>query len=604
MKLAFVAAAMAALGILALYTYRGRIAQTRLAGNEERHVPPVLIPGVAEPAELRIEPIAVIVPTPPERMLGDAMKQVGTQGGPSALAPALDRILSQYPDYSDGYVLRLSSLCEQGEREALLLDINNALKYIGTSRVGKDSLNSLLSMRAKIEHANGDDATALEDLDKSIHANLGDAEELADSSGATAPEQSASACTWTLPDMDALVHSFPHDYRAYMFRGLYYSSFVLWNEPSIKLARGDFQKAGELNPKSALPPFFSAATLKRGYSFKRLGLSEAQRDDLNRTLLNELNAALTLDPTLLPALADRAEAYLELRHFIQAIPDYTKILSLNPSDYGAYNDRALAKMQLGNTYEAISDFSDAIKYKKRVLQESSSYENRADAYIKTQQWDLAVQDLTTAISLQICAVAILGNIHQFRSLYPEYKSASDEAVARKLNQTFFPNMTYEDFSKGFLHTNPDFDSTIVPDMYMKRSDAYLKAGYWHEAAVEYRRAVGGFSSYADSIERWRGIGEQQTEPVTFIDLKTFDDTRRDSAKLWIKVVPRSSSDSATPYSVEQDEMNCDARQIRTVSYVNYDGAGNALSSRESEKWTSVIPETLGETLFNGMCRNH
>ncbi len=51
-------------------------------------------------------------------------------------------------------------------------------------------------------------------------------------------------------------------------------------------------------------------------------------------------------------------------------------------------------------------------------------------------------------------------------------------------------------------------------------------------------------------------------------------------------------------------MNCDARQLRTASFVNYDSAGNALASRESDKWTSVIPDTLGETLFNSMCRNH
>jgi hypothetical protein len=38
---------------------------------------------------------------------------------------------------------------------------------------------------------------------------------------------------------------------------------------------------------------------------------------------------------------------------------------------------------------------------------------------------------------------LLSNIKQFRAIYPEYKTASDEAVARKLNQTFFPNMKYE-----------------------------------------------------------------------------------------------------------------------------------------------------------------
>jgi hypothetical protein len=66
----------------------------------------------------------------------------------------------------------------------------------------------------------GDDSAAMEDLDKAIHANIADATEFVNSE-ATAPEKSASACTWTLPEMDGLVQRFPNDYRAYLFRGLY-----------------------------------------------------------------------------------------------------------------------------------------------------------------------------------------------------------------------------------------------------------------------------------------------------------------------------------------------------------------------------------------------
>jgi hypothetical protein len=84
-------------------------------------------------------------------------------------------------------------------------------------------------MRAKVGHANGEDFAALEDLDKAIHANVADAAQFVNS-GATAPEKSASACTWTLPEMDALVQRFPNDYRAYLFRGLYYGFFVQWSE--------------------------------------------------------------------------------------------------------------------------------------------------------------------------------------------------------------------------------------------------------------------------------------------------------------------------------------------------------------------------------------
>ena len=591
---------VAALGLLAVFAYRVEVSHTQSSGPVEHSIVPILLPGVPEPEEMRVEPIPVVVPTAPERMLGDAMQQVGNKSGPAALLPALDRIIARYPDYADAYVMRLGSLCDGGDRTAILSSINSALKYISSSRASKDSAGSLLSMRAKVEHTNGDDSAAMEDLDKAVHANLADAVQFVNS-GATAPEKIASACTWTQPDMDALVQSFPNDYRAYLFRGLYYGFFVQWNQDSLKPAIENLRKAGAINASSALPHFFSAHVLNRAFSIKRLGMSDAQRDDLNHTALNELTTALMLDPNLLPALNDRAEGYFELKQFQQALPEYDRILTLMPTDAGAYNDRGLAKMQLGDMYGAISDFGEAIKNKKRELLNSSSYENRADAYMKTQQWDLAIHDVTTAISLQTGGAALLSNIKQFRALYPEYKAASDEAVARKLNQTFYPNMKYEDFSKGFLHNTEPFASTVIPDLYMKRSDAYLKSGNWHNAAMEYRRAVDGFPSYADAIDRWREISSQRDSHV-LIDMKTFDDTRNESAKLWVKQV-QGSNDAAGPYSVQQDEFNCGARQMRTQSVTDHDASGNVTRGLENDKWVSVVPDTLGEVLFSGICRN-
>jgi hypothetical protein len=38
-----------------------------------------------------------------------------------------------------------------------------------------------------------------------------------------------------------------------------------------------------------------------------------------------------------------------------------------------------------------------------------------------------------------------------------------------------------------------------------------------------------------------------------------------------------------------------------LSFANYDATGNLKGSREGGAWESVIPDTLGETLFNGSC---
>src|SRR5215470_16216564 len=108
-----------------------------------------------------------------------------------------------------------------------------------------------------------------------------------------------------------------------------------------------------------------------------------------------------------------------------------------------------AKMLSLSPYEAITDFTNAIKIEGRELLKSSAYEGRAGAYMRTYEWDLAIKDLTNAISLQI-AGGVVGNVSQFRAIYPEYGAASDEAIAQKLNQTFYPDIKYEDFSQRFL----------------------------------------------------------------------------------------------------------------------------------------------------------
>jgi len=635
-------------GIVTVVEYHPHINRSQTASPLKPHRRPILIPGVQEPEEMRVEPFPIHILSAPEQMLWLKGNDSGKRDGSLAV---LNRVLAKYPNYSDGYVMRLGLLCDSHDHAAILSDINSALKYISSSQAGKDSLGSLLSMRAKVKHDNGDDAGAMEDLDEAIHANLTNATNFVNS-GSMNPGKSASSCTWTEPDMDALLQRFPTDYRAYLFRGLYYSRFTISIQDSLKPALENFRKSSEMNPGSALPHFFSADMLRLVSSLSAIWaeylkkLSDVPQfrqnvydksheeqvrrqqipsvgdlcklvkryrgslndmssfhDDLNRVCLKELNAALTLDPSLPPALCDRAEVYFELKQFQQAIPDYNKILTLNPTDAGAYNDRALAKMQLGQSYDAISDFDKAIENKERELQKSSSYENRADAYMKTQQWDHAIRDLTTAISLETGGVVLAMNIKQFRALYPEYTIATDEAVAHKLNQTFFPSLKYEDFSKDFLKEGiykDFFPSTIIPEIYLKRSNAYLKAGNWRRAAIDFRRAVNGFPNYATAIDRWREADAQKNGHI-YVDMQTIDYTHADAIKLWIKRA-HDSNKASSPYFLQQYELNCSARTIHTVSVVNYDSLGNVIGSRESDKWESVVPDTLGETLLNGICK--
>jgi tetratricopeptide (TPR) repeat protein len=258
---------------------------------------------------------------------------------------------------------------------------------------------------------------------------------------------------------------------------------------------------------------------------------------------------------------------------------------------------ALAKMLSGSPYEAISDFTEAIKIEGRELLKSSAYEGRADAYMQTREWDLAIKDLNTAISLQI-ASSVVGNVRQFRTIYPEYGAASDEAVAQKLNQTFYPDMKYEDFSAHFL-TGLPLSSTVIPGLYIKRSDAYLRKGDWRSAVMDFRRATNGFPDYAEAIDRWRQFG-QTSGAYNYINMENFDEARDGSVKLSIKRA-RGGNDASGPYELYRFELSCSAEKIRTLSWAEYDASGTRTKSGEGGRWGSIWPETLGKILEDAAC---
>jgi tetratricopeptide (TPR) repeat protein len=566
---------------------------------------PILIPGAQEPKELLVEPFPMskFEPTVPERMLGEALETSDTSK-PATLLPALNQVLAQYPDFTDGYFMRAFALCDAGsDRTAISADLNRAINSINSSRTGKESFASLLATRAKIEYLSGDYATAITDLEQALRSDLGRALEFSNSGGVK-PEKTGPMCVWTEPDLDTLVQRFAGDYRPYMFRGLYHGFFLFFEQDekaklsSLSRAFEDFNAAAKINPRSVLPHLFKAEVFSRTFGLQMMNIYNPQHDALNSKMINLLDETLAIDPDNVWALKERALMYSHLKRWRQAITDYDKALVLDPKDFATLNDRALAKIEIGDTQAAILDLDEVIRNKERQLHHSESYQARADAYMKTRQWDLAVRDLTTAISLEIGGQVLLGNINQFRALYPEYRTATDEAVARKLQQTFYPNMKYEDFADRFLHKNgsfgfPDF---VIADLYLKRLDASLRAGDWHAAKLDFRRAGRGYLSYPDAIDRWREIGPPMNARL-YIDMKTFNAERREAVTVWVK----QARDETGPYSVQQFELNCGARRTRILSSANYDSAGNFTGGRQGGDWAAIVPETLGEILYDGAC---
>ncbi|HEV3245054.1 MAG TPA: tetratricopeptide repeat protein [Candidatus Paceibacterota bacterium] len=155
--------------------------------------------------------------------------------------------------------------------------------------------------------------------------------------------------------------------------------------------------------------------------------------------------------------------------------------------------------------------------------------------------------------------------------------------------------TYTHFvGRLFLPTPDAFD---LADIYTSRADTYLKAGQYKNAAEDYARSTTlDPSSSTNTLEsdRWKDIGIDSG--VTYsIDALTLDFSKADP-NLWLKSTYADGS-----YAVQNYEFDCTNRQIKSLSATSYDTLGNVSNTTGEQDWQSIAPQTIGETLYDGMC---
>ena len=220
-------------------------------------------------------------------------------------------------------------------------------------------------------------------------------------------------------------------------------------------------------------------------------------DEFHRTGVRSLTRAIALNPKFGPAYALRADTFSKLKEYRQAIRDYDEVLELKPTREAAriaYNDRGLAKVSLGEYQSAVLDFTQSIAM--GCKESCGSYDNRAEAYIKLHNYPKAIEDINASIKQTLSHAVFLMNVDQFRRIYPEYDSVPDDAPCEKLRAMFFPAMQYGDFAKQFLIEAKDFKSTVLPDLYLKRGDAYATLKQTQKANGEYDRVSRAFPEWA------------------------------------------------------------------------------------------------------------
>jgi tetratricopeptide (TPR) repeat protein len=234
----------------------------------------------------------------------------------------------------------------------------------------------------------------------------------------------------------------------------------------------------------------------------------ANYDEGIRQEIRELTMALVIEPTFARALTERAEKYLQLAQasyadgkpsrqlFELAINDFNAAIAVGAKDQNElYCDRALALASIGSYKDAAFGYEQGMKNAKNGVEDSPFvYEQLAKVYMKLGKFNEAANLITQAIINSsgggMDAVIFGGGIRAFRTLYPEYGLLPDEILAEAVRRRYQPQFP-QSWDSDFISKRGAFDgkiaSSILPDLYVMRGDAYMKAGRHAEAVADYRR---------------------------------------------------------------------------------------------------------------------
>lgn len=558
----------------------------------------VVVDGVVEPPEL-LGPAAKI-PTISEsdRVYANAFVNLlkDMKMNESDL-PALDIFIHEYPANDVAYFWRANIEACVSKPPNLVqakhdLETYQAQKH---SDIYPSQETESLSLLAKMEVAKGHSSVALDLMEKAVTLDLGDSKNIFNTGGVK-PETTSEFCTWNLTDLNLLASVAPHDWRPQVLLGLYYQFFAKFEESYYPQAAAAYRKAAALNGRTPLIPYLQGELYNQAtFLVHKSWASSAARSE--ETSLAMFTKAVQLDPGFEPAYQGRAEAYLEKKQDAMAIRDFDKALALQPENDAIHADRGIAKAGIGRYYEAISDFGDALREKSdEDNYRPQLYQNRADGYVKVQDWRRAIDDYTSAIHLHLKSQIAVLSLAQFRGLYPEYAGVSDAVLMDKLNRFFMPQFAPDVFRK-MLQDNGKWGVSSLNDLYESRGDAYLRLGDYGKAIRDFQRIFVGIPNFANVTERWRSLGTFGHGEIFYIDVKSSEVPLGRTPRIWVKRVgPKQST-------VMAFALDCSGRKLQVTSSVVYDLNNNTVGGSEvAEGWSDVAPDTLGEQLWTGVCQ--
>ena len=112
--------------------------------------------------------------------------------------------------------------------------------------------------------------------------------------------------------------------------------------------------------------------------------------------MSALDRALQLNPRLAAAYELRGHANYDLKHFPQAIADFTRSLELSPNQPVAFNGRGASYLDSGKPEEALADLNRALELNPAY---APALQHRSRLYLDRKQYKEAIADCDAALRM-------------------------------------------------------------------------------------------------------------------------------------------------------------------------------------------------------------
>lgn len=545
-----------------------------------------------------------------------AMKLVGDtkdiQKNQEALS-AIDKLLEKHPEWADGYFLRatLSILVGDKDYKKPFADVESAIKLrpLQKYKSAYETDAEILSLRAKLNMLSGNYRQAMNDLDMAIKI---DPTYPFLNTGGVKPEDDSNPTALQKKDFDVLVAKYPDDYRAYMYRGLFYSSFSFYDERNYAPSIDNLKRALDLAPNSALVNYFIGVVIgKRGRWSKAAasdisdltGAKGGYKQRSNEQALVYLEEATRLDPQFTKAFEEAASTSFKIQQYAACISYYDTVVKLDPNNSGAFHDRGLCKQNTNDLYGAIDDFSKAIEMSTTTNRAYLDllHESRANAYVKMGNYDKAIQDYGRAIGYKLSSQLFLMTVSHIRGIYPELNAIAEDDLMEGIRLKYFSNITHDDYFSYYKKKTESMKDFVLSGLYVSRGDAYFGKGDWKAAFTEYARALHSSSKnpLENTVDRWKVIHTSRNDVEYSIDIKTIDFSKPHVVTLWLKSVRTDS----LRYIQTNYRIDCRIKSIKALSAERFDSDGRSLGPVPGRKLTTIAPDSIEEVLYHGACNS-